>query len=231
MVTVLWIISLIALIAYTIQETRQSDTRKLLPSLFIFPIYEYSPKLNDISIQIRNEGIIALVLIAAACMVWGFIAALLIEPAFVGWIFLSGGSLMFLLIALEAYFKPLIAFWRNFIVVLDSPTVIDLARETALASQLGADGGAFNDATEDADIDVDQTQALNDANQTTEDESFKILKRLQLYWSDYKQQQQQQQQQQHAKRQCRQQNCATHMRWCCAHFRPLLVVSFCFLPL
>ena len=187
MVTVLWIISMIALLAYTIQETRQSDTRKLLPSQFIFPIYEYSPKLNEINIRVRNNGILALIVVAAECMCWGFIAALLIKPAYVGWIFFCGGGLLFELIALEALFKPLIAFWRNYLIVIDSPAVIDSAREVALKSQLGADGAAF-DATADADMEVDVNQsddpaALSDANGDGEDESFKILRRLQLYWN------------------------------------------------
>jgi hypothetical protein len=190
MVTVLWVLVTVTLLAYAVQETRESETRRLLPSQFIFPIWEYSPKLNDVSIRIRNNGTIALVVTAALSMAWGFVAALLMKPPFVGWIFFCIGGLGFLLIALEALFTPLVIFWHNFALVADNPLVVDQARETALASQLGADAAAFADQDAEqgmaSDVNDDPSAALGDASGGdggSEEESFKVLRRLQMYWN------------------------------------------------
>ena len=186
MFTVLWVFTLIGLIAYTIQETRQSETRKLLPSAYIFPIYEYQPSLTEIKITVRNNGIIALILVAGLMMMWGFIAALLIQPPFVGWIFFCLGALLFWLIAIEALFRPINAFWANFRLVQDTPQLIDQARETALKSQLGSSDTVFEDEDEEDGDGVgaeedDGTTSTAAAAVSTAD-AFKTLRRLQRYW-------------------------------------------------
>jgi hypothetical protein len=202
MFTVLWVLSLIGLLAYTIQETRENDTRKLLPSPYIFPVYEYQPALNEIKIAVRNNGLISLIIFAGLMMTWGFIAALLIKPPYIGWIFFCLGGLLFFLISLEALFKPIITFWRNFRLVQDAPALIDHAREQALKSQLGSGetmfgsgngeenasgigGGDNSDSIDDDDLggqDEDGDETGNISSTQGDDDSLKTLRRLQQYW-------------------------------------------------
>jgi len=189
MFTVLWVFALIGLASYTIKETRQSETRKLLPAKYIFPVFEYQPKLNEITIAVRNNGIIALICFAALLMVWGFIAGLLLHPPWVGWTFFCGGGLTLWLITLEALFKPIMEFWPNFIILAASPKLIDHARETALASQMGAEEAAFDEMGDDSAAGggglaafADGFEGAGNGTLANEDDAQRTLQRLQLYW-------------------------------------------------
>jgi hypothetical protein len=171
--TIIMAFSVIFLIPGAISGLYSTAHKKLLPTKYIFPVYQYKPGIyNNNNVAQNNRGIMFLLLICALCITYGYFAGLYLFPSAEGWLILILGELTFLIILLQCIFGPPRAFWAAYSVLNELPQLVEQCIYQALALQHSEKHSAsaigYNFSPETQAVDVNNLGDINESLDNTE---------------------------------------------------------------